>query len=122
MSGDPRTYADLATADGLAWIAGYAHGIGPHKDLVIPRVEGGVLGTPTALVRDAHAAGLVVHPWTFRSENFFLPTDLRRGDPTHPEFLRQRGDANEELRRFLEAGVDGVFADHPADAAQAAGR
>ena len=31
-------------------------------------------------MRDAHAAGLLVMPWTFRAENSFLPTDLRVGD------------------------------------------
>jgi glycerophosphoryl diester phosphodiesterase len=118
-AGDPRTYADLATPEGLAEIARYAQGIGPHKDLVIPRNAAGRLGEPTALVRDTHAQGLVVHPWTFRSENYFLPTDLRRGDPADPTFPRQRGDAVAELRRFYEAGVDGVFADHPADAVAA---
>jgi glycerophosphoryl diester phosphodiesterase len=117
--GDARTYRDMATPAGLAEIARYAQGVGPHKDLVLPRDAAGRLGEPTTLVRDAHVAGLVVHPWTFRSENFFLPTDLRRGDAADPAFLRHRGDAVAELRRFLELGVDGVFADHPADAVAA---
>jgi len=60
-AGDPRTYDDLSTPAGLAEIAGYADGIGPNKERVIPVVDGS-LGTPTPLVADAHAAGLVVHP------------------------------------------------------------
>jgi glycerophosphoryl diester phosphodiesterase len=119
VAGDPRSYADLATPAGLREIATYAQGIGPHKDLVIPRDASGRLTQPTSLVRDAHALGIVVHPWTFRSENHFLPADLRRGDPADPEFPRRRGDAVAELRRFFEVGVDGVFADHPADAVAA---
>jgi glycerophosphoryl diester phosphodiesterase len=119
VTGDPRTFADLATPAGLRGVAEYAQGIGPHRDLVIPRDLEGRLGEPTSLVRDAHAAGLVVHPWTFRSENFFLPTDLRRGDPDDPAFPRQRGDAAAEYHHFFGVGVDGVFSDHPADAVAA---
>ena len=37
-------------------------GLGPDKDLIIPRRADGSLGEPTTLVADAHAAGLVVHP------------------------------------------------------------
>jgi glycerophosphoryl diester phosphodiesterase len=47
-------------------------------------------------------------PWTFRAENSFLPTDLRVG-----EDLAHFGRAIDEIRLFLEAGVDGLFCDHP---------
>src|SRR3546814_10442181 len=67
------SYAAMASPSGLTMIAGYADGIGPNKVMVIPRATLGRLGKPTALVRDAHAAGLKVHPWTFRRENYFLP-------------------------------------------------
>jgi glycerophosphoryl diester phosphodiesterase len=106
--GDERTYADLTTPEGLAEIATYAAGIGPSKSLVIPRNADGTLGEPTSLVDDAHAEGLVVHPYTFRNENAFLPTDLRTGqDPA------AYGRAIEEHRAFLDAGVDGLFTDNP---------
>src|SRR5262245_25370593 len=59
-TGDPRTYADLVTAQGLREVARYADGIGPDKLQVIPRDAAGNLAAPTALVRDAHAAGLKV--------------------------------------------------------------
>ncbi len=36
-AGDPRTWADLVKPKGLRFIAGYADGIGPCKDLLIPR-------------------------------------------------------------------------------------
>lgn len=113
VAGDPRTYADLATPAGLREIAGYAQGIGPNKDLIVPRDAEGRLLEPTSLVDDAHSAGLVVHPWTFRNENVFLPADFRVGDPSDPDFLRQHGDAEAELRLFFGLGVDGVFADFP---------
>lgn len=105
---DPRTFADLLTPAGLAELARWVDGIGPHKDLVIAPGADGTLGEPTSLVTDAHEAGLVVHPWTFRRENAFLPTDLRGagGDPG------TAGDVVAEIRAHLAAGVDGFFTDH----------
>ncbi|HEU4451398.1 MAG TPA: glycerophosphodiester phosphodiesterase [Longimicrobium sp.] len=111
--GDARTYVDLATPVGLAEIATCADGIGPNKSLVIPREADGRLAAPGPLVADAHAAGLLVHPWTFRRENVFLPTDLQAGDPADPEFPRLPGGLEAELTAFYAAGVDGVFADFP---------
>jgi glycerophosphoryl diester phosphodiesterase len=113
VAGDPRTYADLATPEGLAEIATYADGVGPNKSLIVPRDAGGNLLEPTSFVRDAHRAGLVVHPWTFRKENEFLPADFRQGNPASPEFLRATGDAPAEFRLFFRLGVDGLFSDHP---------
>lgn len=113
-SGDSRTYADLIAPAGLESIADYANAIGPSKSLIIPRDADGGLGAPTSLVSDAHAVGLAVHPWTFRAENNFLPTNLRSSaDPT------QVGDLAGELNAYLAAGIDGFFTDHPAIAHQA---
>jgi glycerophosphoryl diester phosphodiesterase len=105
-SGDPRTYADLAEPGQLRRIARYGDGIGPDKSMVIPRRADGSLGRPTDLVDDAHGAGLVVHPYTFRAENTFLPTELRRGT-TDSDF----GRAIDEQVTFLRAGIDGLFTD-----------
>jgi len=113
VAGDPRTYADLATPDGLAEIATYADGIGPNKNLIVPRDADGRLLDPTGLVRDAHRAGLQVHPWTFRKENNFLPADFQQGNPASPQFLGATGDAPAEFRLFYRLGVDGLFSDHP---------
>jgi glycerophosphoryl diester phosphodiesterase len=113
VAGDPRTYADLITRKGLAEIAGYADGIGPSKNLIVPRDEQNRLTKPTSLVRRAHKAGLVVHAFTFRNENFFLPADYQRGDPESPFFLQAYGDASAEYRLFYRLGVDGVFSDNP---------
>jgi glycerophosphoryl diester phosphodiesterase len=106
---DPRTYADLTTAAGLRQVASYGiDGLGPEKGQVIPRLADGTLGTPTTLVTDAHAAGLLVHPYTFRAENTFLPLDYRVGaDPA------AFGRAIDEQVVFLRTGIDGVFTDHP---------
>ena len=98
------TYASMVTAAGLEAIATYADGLGANKFLVLPRGA----TTPTAVVDDAHAAGLVVHVWTLRRENQFMDTRFRVGtDPNAP------GDLAAEARAFLDAGVDGIFSDHP---------
>ncbi|RZU30516.1 glycerophosphodiester phosphodiesterase [Blastococcus saxobsidens] len=107
-AGDPRTYADLTTAAGLAEIAEYAEGVGPEKGQVIPRNADGTLGTPTALVDDAHRVGLLVHPYTFRNENTFLPPALREG-PAPDDY----GRALAEHAAFWDAGIDGMFTDNP---------
>ena len=107
-NGDSRTYADLVTSKGLAFIAKYADGVGLNKNLVIPRASDGRLGTPTPVVSRAHKAGLKVHVWTLRAENTFLPADLRFGED--PAVL---GDMAAEARAFLQVGVDGYFTDHP---------
>jgi len=114
VSGDPRTYAELATPAGLRFISTYADGIGANKNLVIPRDAEGRLTQPTGLVKDAHGAGLVVHAWTFRNENFFLPTDLRLGED--PE---EYGDAFAEYAAFFGTGLDGLFSDNPDTAVEA---
>jgi glycerophosphoryl diester phosphodiesterase len=107
-AGDRRTWADLTTAAGLAEIAGYADAVGPNKDQVIARTPDGALGAVTPLVAEAHAAGLLVHPYTFRNENEFLPANLRSaGTPA------DYGDPFAEYRAFLDAGVDGLFSDNP---------
>ena len=111
LAGDLRSYADISTAAGLREIASYADGIGPDKSMVIPRNAQNQLGMPTALVADAHAAGLLVHPYTFRPENPFLPADLRRGNATSPS---ARGDLAGEITAYLRAGIDGFFTDDPA--------
>lgn len=107
-AGDLRTYADLLTHDGLAWVDEYADGIGPHKTMVLPRDRAGAIGTASGLVRAAHRHWLTVHVWTVRGENRYLPTNLRRGD--QPDAL---GDMAAEVRALLDAGVDGVITDHP---------
>ena len=101
-------YRDLIRPAGLAEIATYADGIGPDKRLIAPVDAEGRLLPPTGLVRDAHAAGLRVHPWTMRSEAAFLAAGYG-GDPAR------------EIHHFITLGVDGLFCDFP-DVAVAARR
>ncbi|MER5603539.1 glycerophosphodiester phosphodiesterase [Streptomyces sp. NPDC002265] len=106
-TGDPRTVADLVTPAGLREIAGYAQGIGPTLDLVVPKDAAGNLTTPTSLVRDAHAVGLVLHPYTMRNENPFLPTSFRKGTDADAY-----GDAFGAFQAYFATGIDGVFTDN----------
>ncbi|WP_225837412.1 glycerophosphodiester phosphodiesterase [Streptomyces sp. NK08204] len=106
-AGDPRTVADLITPKGLREMAGYAQGIGPTLDLVIPRKDDGTLGQPTTLVADAHKVGLVLHPWTMRNENPFLPAEYRKGSAADAY-----GDAFGAFRTYFATGIDGVFTDN----------
>ena len=121
VSGDPRTYGDLRTPEGLQEIATYADGIGPWKRMIVS-VQGvdangdgraddvngdGVVNDadkttlpPTTLVQDAHAAGLLVHPYTLRNENQYLAADYN-------------GNPELEYRQFIQLGVDGYFTDFP---------
>ncbi|KOU38832.1 glycerophosphodiester phosphodiesterase [Streptomyces sp. WM6373] len=108
QAGDPRTVADLVKPEGLKWIAGFAQGIGPTMDLILPRDAAGRLGAPTTLVKDAHARGLLLHPYTARNENTFLPVEYRRG--TDPAAY---GDALGAFRTYFEQGIDGIFTDNP---------
>ncbi|MFF3086950.1 glycerophosphodiester phosphodiesterase [Streptomyces nojiriensis] len=105
---DPRTVADLVKPEGLKWIAGFAQGIGPTMDLILPRDAAGKLGAPTTLVKDAHARGLLLHPYTARNENSFLPAEYRKG--TDPAAY---GDALGAFRTYFEQGIDGIFTDNP---------
>ena len=126
VTGDKRTFKDLVTAEGLKEIRTYADGVGPWKPYILagkqvigedgkPKDLNGdgkideqdrVLITPTNVVKDAHAAGLFVHTWTFRSEPKRLASDFK-GDPAA------------EYKAFLALGIDGLFSDFPGTAVKA---
>lgn len=77
----------------LEEIAVFADAIGPYKNMLV-KTEA---GDDSGLVGHAHDLGLEVHPWTFRNDA------LPRGFAT-PE---------EEIRFFLDLGIDGIFTDFP---------
>ncbi|MGW0205234.1 glycerophosphodiester phosphodiesterase [Streptomyces sp. NPDC003233] len=106
-AGDPRTVADLITPKGLREIAGYAQGIGPTLDLIIPKDANGNLTKPTTLVSDAHKVGLVLHPYTMRNENPFLPAEYRKGSAADGY-----GDSFGAFKTYFATGIDGVFTDN----------
>ncbi|WP_255494798.1 glycerophosphodiester phosphodiesterase [Luteibacter sp. Sphag1AF] len=105
------TYATMMSPAGLKTVATYADAIGPATRSIIPLNADGSLGKPTALVRDAHAAGLLVHPYTFRPENHFLAKDFRS---TAGDAARNDAGSIAEIRAYLAAGIDAFFTDDPA--------
>jgi glycerophosphoryl diester phosphodiesterase len=115
-TGQLERYAQLATPAGLRDVARYANAIGVQKEMVLA-VDAAGLAAPTDLVRDAHAAGLAVHVWTFRAENHFLPPPLRRGADA-----AGHGDLGAEIQMFAAAGIDGLFSDFPDLACEALAR
>lgn len=106
--GDARTYAQMVSPPGLKDIADYAQGIGPHKSLVISSYDH---TTPVAgsLVTDAHAHDLLVHVYTVRPENHFLP-DVFQSKGANAS-ASSYGNTKDEIISLLEAGIDGFFAD-----------
>lgn len=115
-AGGSLDYAQMMTPPGLRAIAAYADAIGPNARAIIPLTPDGQLGAPTALVRAAHAAGLEVHPYTFRPENGFLPRKLWQG--SDPRQVNAAGSIA-EIRAYLAAGIDAFFTDDPALGRQA---
>lgn len=117
---DKRTFQDMLTPAGLAEIRTYADGIGPWKPYLASAAQ--VMGAdgkpkdlngdgkisdadrmalpPTDVVKNAHAAGLFVHAYTFRSEAPGLLSDYQ-------------GNPQAEYQRFYALGVDGLFSDFP---------
>jgi len=91
------TYGELLSD--LPALRTRVHGIGVHTSHLWPATG------PNALLGQAHAAGLVVHVYTFRME-------------PHKLGHAAEGDGRTELRRFIELGVDGLFADYPDVAAE----
>ena len=106
-AGDPRTVADLITPKGLREMAGYAQGLGPTLDLIITKKADGSLDKPTTLVSDAHKVGLILHPYTMRNENPFLPANFRKGTAADAY-----GDPFGAFKAYFETGIDGVFSDN----------
>jgi glycerophosphoryl diester phosphodiesterase len=110
-SGETKTYADLATAEGLKDVAKYANGVGPSKGYILNFNDDGSVQT-TSFISDAHKASLKVHPYTFRPENNYLPTPLKCSQDKPAE--RCPSGALKEFEAYFKAGVDGVFTDDPA--------
>ena len=90
----------------LAEIAIYADGIAPWKRMIVPEGADKTLMPPTGLVKNAHAAGLLVHPYTFRTDARYLAEEYK-------------GDPQLEYQQFFELGIDGLFSDFPDDAVKA---
>lgn len=110
-AGGDLTFGKMTTAEGMRTIAQYADVVAPPTRAIIPLLADGRLGTPTSFVADAHAAGLLVHVWTFRPENRFLAADFRNANG---ENARNELGSVAEMKRYIAAGIDGFFTDDTA--------
>lgn len=110
-AGSGPSYAEMVTPAGLREVAGYADVIAPPVRAIIPLDANKKLMRPTTLVADAHRAGLLVHIWTFRPENFFLAADFQDGGA--PAARNPEGSVR-EIKTYLATGIDGFFTDDPA--------
>ena len=100
LLGDPDAYPWMFEAGGMTKLATMADGIGPSHGLVIERSSTADNIKVTNLVADAHAAGMEVHPYTYRSD----PGQVPDYAGSFEELL--------ELHYFT-AEVDGLFTDFP---------
>ncbi|WP_367160913.1 glycerophosphodiester phosphodiesterase family protein [Kozakia baliensis] len=110
-AGQKTTFGDVMTPHGLKEVRRYADVIGPSNIDIIPRDANGAWGEPSTLIEDAHRAGLLVHSYTARPENYFLPLQLRNNQgpsARNPEGMIA------EVKRYLDLGLDGFFTDDPA--------
>lgn len=105
---DAPTYRHTATPQGLDELVGLVDGISVDKRMILGPDKLGHAKGPTSLVADAHARGLRVFTWTARPENAFLVGQFR-GRGGKAAF----GDYEGEWQVLADAGVDGVFVDHP---------
>ncbi len=117
-AGGTLTYRQMMAPAGLAEVARYADILAPDTRSIIPLDADGRLGKPAPVTADAHKVGLLVQPWTFRPENYFLAKDFQ--DANGPA-ARNAAGSLAEIRAYLAAGIDGFFTDDPAIGRQAVG-
>ena len=96
----PYNYDWMQTPGAMTKIAAYADGIGPWMGMIVKMNATRGQLVFSAMVKEAHAAGLVVHPYTFRAEKEFLPPYAVDFDDLLDIF-------------YFKVGVDGAFTDFP---------
>ena len=102
------TYPQTAAPAGLDGLVGRVDGISVDRRMILAPDRLGRMTGPTSVVADAHARGLQVFTWTCRPENAFLVGQFRgKGGPS------AFGDWESEWSVIRDAGIDGVFVDHP---------
>jgi glycerophosphoryl diester phosphodiesterase len=83
-------------------LAEYAQGAGPSKTMI----------TSAADVQLFHAAGLLIHPYTFRGTTSAVVRKPLDGSSDGGATERQKIIA--DIQRYIGFGIDGGFTDYPA--------
>jgi glycerophosphoryl diester phosphodiesterase len=102
------TYAQTAAPEGLDRLVGSVDGISVDKRMILAPDRLGHVTGPSRIAADARDRGLRLFTWTCRPENRFLVKQFR--GPGGPEAF---GDYEAEWSVIRDAGIDGVFVDHP---------
>ncbi len=98
LLGNVEDYPWMFEQDGMQQLAQYADGLGPSHPMVVATDSSAGNIQVTDLVSKAHAAGMQVHPYTYRKD----PGQI----PPYAENFNQLLDIH-----FYQADVDGVFTD-----------
>lgn len=93
------SYDWMAETGAMKQVSEYADGIGPWYPMLITQAESSQV-QPSLMLTEAKAAGLVIHPYTFRKD-----------DGEVPSFANDFTDYLDIYYRQLD--VDGVFTDFP---------
>jgi glycerophosphoryl diester phosphodiesterase len=100
LIGESKQFEWMLTEQGINKVARYADGIGPSMHQILDRHASSISIKTNRLVARAHAANLVVHPYTFRREAEQIP--------------KYALDYNDLVNIYLyQLNVDGIFTDFP---------
>jgi|TARA_B110000483_G_scaffold241473_1_gene324560 glycerophosphoryl diester phosphodiesterase len=100
LLGDDDEYPWIFEDDGMEKLSVIADGVGPSHTLVVAEESSKNDIIVTDLVASAHAAGMQVHPYTYRKDRGQVPLYAK--------------DYNDLLDiHFFNANIDGVFTDYP---------
>jgi len=96
----PYNYDWMFESGAMQKVAEYADGIGPWKPMIVKNESTRNHLIITKMVKEAHEAGMVVHPYTFRLDTGRIP---------------EYASSFEDLLNifYYQVGVDGVFTDFP---------
>lgn len=100
LIGGVSSYPWMFEADGMDKLSSFADGVGPEKGLVVSRDSRRSNIQVSDFVARAHAAGMQVHPYTYRLD----PGQV----PAYAESFEDLLDIH-----YYQADVDGVFTDFP---------
>jgi len=101
MEDEGRRDSAKVTAELAREISEYARGVGPSKNMIAGASD----------VEIFHAAGLLIHPYTFRGATTAI--SRRPLDKAESDGSTLRESIIADIQRYLSYGIDGGFTDYP---------